>query len=54
MQSQENIEKSFFSQLQSGDYVDAKYENDEWKLAKVIGKEHKYLNLLYDGYPPNN
>lgn len=38
MQSQENIEKQFFQQLRPGDYIDAKYADDDWKLAKVIDR----------------
>jgi len=54
MQSQENIEKAFFEQLQPGDYIDAKCGEDDWKLAKVIDRENKYVSLIYDGCPPNN
>lgn len=38
MQNQQNIEKSFFQQLKPGDYIDARFGDDDWKLAKVIDK----------------
>lgn len=38
MQNQENLEKAFFEQLKIGDYVDSRYGDDDWKLAKVIEK----------------
>jgi hypothetical protein len=50
VQSQDNLEKYFFAQLQPGDFIDAKYTEKEWKLAKVIDKEHKYLTIMFDGY----
>lgn len=36
--TQDSLEKNFFEQLKSGDYVDVKHIEGEWKLAKVIDK----------------
>ena len=49
-QTQENIEKYFFQQLQPGDYIDARYSEKEWKLAKIIDKENRYLTIMFDGF----
>lgn len=38
MQNQDNAEKSFFQQLKPGDFVDARYGDDDWKVAKVIDR----------------
>lgn len=54
-QSQEALERNFFEQVKSGDYVDVKHQQQgEWKLAKVIDKENKYMSIIFDGYPPEN
>ena len=37
-QTQESVEKHFFQQIQPGDFIDARYTEKEWKLAKVIDK----------------
>ena len=51
--SQDNVEKMFYDQIRSGDYVDARNSDNEWKLAKVIDRDNKHLAIIYDGYPPN-
>ena len=30
------IEKTYFEQLMVGHYIDAKYSEHEWKLAKIV------------------
>lgn len=54
MQAQDNIEKVFFEQVKPGDYIDARYADDDWKLAKVIDRDNKYISIIFDGCPPNN
>ena len=51
--NQDNVEKMFFDQIRSGDYIDARNSDNEWKLAKVIDRDNKHLAILYDGYPPS-
>ena len=38
MQNQDGIEKAFFEQIKAGDYVDARYGDDDWKVAKVVDR----------------
>lgn len=38
MQSQDSIEKAFFEQIKPGDYVDARFSDEDWKVAKVIDR----------------
>ena len=52
--SQDNAEKLFFEQLRPGDFLDARYSDNEWKLANVIDRDQKYCVIIYDGYPPNS
>ena len=51
--NQDNVEKMFFDQIRSGDYVDARNSDNEWKLAKVIDRDNKHLAIIYDGCPPS-
>lgn len=52
--SQDNVEKVFFEQLKPGDFIDARYAENDWKLAKVIDREQKFLTIIFDGYPPTS
>lgn len=54
LQNQDMLEKGFFEQLHPGDFVDVKNSDSEWKLAKVIDKDNKYLSVMFDGYALEN
>lgn len=54
MQSQDMLQKSFFDQLRPGDFIDVKNTQGNWKLAKVIDKDNKYLSVIFDGYALDN
>ena len=38
MQNQDAMEKAFFDQIKPGDYVDARFSDDDWKVAKVVDR----------------
>ena len=51
--NQDNVEKMFYEQLKTGDYVDARFNENDWRLAKVIDRDNKCLSVTFDGSPPN-
>lgn len=46
--SQESIEKNYFDSLIAGHYIDVKYSDQEWKIAKIIERDKRYALVAFD------
>lgn len=47
--NQDLIEKNYYEQLMVGHYVDVRYSEHEWKIAKIIDKDKRYAVVSFEG-----
>lgn len=47
--NQEAIEKGYFETLTAGHYIDVRYSDKEWKIARIIDRDKRYATIAYDG-----
>lgn len=47
--NQDLIEKNYYEQLMVGQYLEAKYSEQEWKICKLIDKDKKYAVVSFEG-----
>jgi tRNA U34 2-thiouridine synthase MnmA/TrmU len=42
-------EKNYYEQLMVGHYLDVKYSEQEWKIARITEKDKRYAVVVYEG-----
>jgi len=46
--NQDLIEKNYYEQLMVGHYIDVKYSDHEWKIAKILEKDKRYALVQFE------
>ena len=44
------LEKAYYDQLIPGQYLDVKYSEYDWKIAKIVDRDRRYASVLFDGF----
>ncbi len=46
--NQDLIEKNYFESLMAGHYIDVRYTDQEWKIAKIVERDKRYAVIIFD------
>ena len=46
--NQDVIEKNYYESLMAGHYIDVRYSDQEWKMAKIIERDKRYAVIVFD------
>jgi|688.fasta_scaffold245225_1 hypothetical protein len=46
--NQDAIEKNYYESLMAGHYIDVRYSDKEWKMAKIIERDKRYAVIVFD------
>ena len=47
--SQDAIEKNYYESIMAGHYIDVRYAENDWRMAKVIERDKRYGVIIFDG-----
>lgn len=47
--NQDLIEKNYYESLMVGHYIDVRYSEHEWKIAKISERDKRYAVVVFDG-----
>lgn len=47
--NQDLIEKNYYESLMVGHYIDVRYSEHEWKIAKITERDKRYAVVAFDG-----
>ena len=46
--NQDAIEKNYYESIMAGHYIDLRYAENEWKIAKIIERDKRYAVVALD------
>lgn len=46
--NQDAIEKNYYESIMVGHYIDVRYAENDWKIAKIIERDKRYALVSFD------